>query len=458
MAAAHRVQEAARQGASIRCTLLEGADRLGGKLRTERRDGFILEHGPDSFISQKPAGIELCRKLGIEKDLTGTKTDHPQTFVYLNRKMVTLPDGLSLMVPTKFLPFVTTRLFTWPGKVRMGLDLFIPRSQNGGDESLASFVRRRLGEEAVQRLAQPLLAGIFASDPEEMSLQATFPMFLQTERKYGSLIRGMLARKRQMLLKRPDRPPGYQPFSMFVTLKNGISQLVEAIVDKSPDITFRTGARITELEKSETGYTISLPNGETLAADAVIVATPAPVTAPLLSGMAPAAAARLKEIPYVSTAAVVLGYKKEGFGHPLRGFGFVAPATEGRRITACTWVSSKFPGRAPDDKVLLRAFVGGALCEAEAERSPDAILSTVLEELRDIMGLRAEPEFTRVFRYPKGNVQYRVHHAGLIDSVERDLAALPGLYLAGSPYRGVGIPDCIANGTAVAQAALKFLE
>ena len=197
LAAAYRIQEEINRDTQVSCTVLEGSDRLGGKIHTIRRDGFIMERGPDSFISQKPAAVELCKKLGIDDHLMGTKTEHPKTFVYLNNKMVTIPDGLSLMVPTKFMPFVTTRLFSWPGKIRMGLDLFLPRRRGNSDESLASFVRRRLGTEALEHMAQPLMSGIYASDPEQMSLNASFPMFAQVEKKYRSLVLGMLAQKRK---------------------------------------------------------------------------------------------------------------------------------------------------------------------------------------------------------------------------------------------------------------------
>ena len=457
LAAAVRFQDALREGAPLECTVLEASEHFGGKIHTLRKDGFIIERGPDSFITQKPAAVQLCRKLGLGDHIVGTLPEN-KTYVYLNRRMLTLPDGLSLMVPTKFLPFLTTPLFTWPGKVRMGLDLLIPRRRGNADESLAGFVRRRFGQEAVERLAQPLLSGIYSSDPEQMSMKATFPRFLETEKKYGSLILGMLAAKKEMMKRRLSGNGNYQSYSMFVTLKNGMSELVETLIEQCPDIRFRAGSPIRSLAKGKGGYTITLESGETLEADGVLAATPANVTAGLLAAVAPEISQRLGRIPFVSTAAVVLGYAREGFGHPLRGFGFVVPATEGRRITACTWVSSKFPGRAPEDKVLLRAFVGGALREPLAEQAPEKILSDVLEELRDIMGLTATPEFTHVFQYRKGNVQYHVNHEELVNAVERDLKGHPGLFLAGSAYRGIGIPDCVANGTQAAERALDFLE
>ena len=456
LAAAYRIQEEINRGAPVSCTLLEGSDRLGGKIHTIRRDGFILERGPDSFISQKPAAVELCKKLGIDDHLMGTKTDHPQTFVYLNRKMVTIPDGLSLMVPTKFMPFITTRLFSLPGKIRMGLDLFLPRRRGNSDESLASFVRRRLGAEALERMAQPLMSGIYASDPEAMSLNASFPMFAQVEKKYRSLVLGMLAQKRKRSAA-PSSPKGYKPFSFFLTLKNGLSEIVETLVDQSPDVQFRTREQVNALQKSNNSWRVKLTSGEELEADAIILSTPANVTARLVEDWAPGIAARLDQIPYVSTAAVVLGFDRNQFAHPLRGFGFVVPHIEKRKITACTWVSSKFPGRAPDNRVLLRAFVGGAVNEHLAEQDTETIKQQVREELRDIMGVYEEPLFCEVFQYKKGNVQYQVHHPQLISEIEKELADFKGLYLAGSAYKGIGIPDCVKNGTENAESALELL-
>ena len=458
LAAAYRIQEEIHNNASVTCTVLEGSDRFGGKIHTLHRDGFIIERGPDSFISQKPWTVELCHKLGIGDHLLSTKTEHPETFVYLDGKMVTIPDGLSLMVPTRFLPFITTRLFTWPGKIRMGLDLFLPRRLGNSDESLASFVRRRLGTEALERMAQPLMSGIYASDPETMSLNATFPMFAQVEKKYRSLVLGMLAQKRKRAIQpSPAQKPGYKPFSFFLTMKNGLSEIVDTLMAQCPDILFRNNAQVDAFAKDGNGWKVTLKSGEELEADAVILSTPANLSARLVEDWAPSIAARLDQIPYVSTAAVVLGFDRNRFAHPLRGFGFVVPHVEKRKITACTWVSSKFPGRVPDDRVLLRAFVGGAVNEELAEQDGETIKRQVREELRDIMGVKEEPLFCEVFQYKKGNVQYQVHHPRLVSEIEQDLVDFKGLYLAGSAYKGIGIPDCVKNGTDNAEAALEFL-
>jgi oxygen-dependent protoporphyrinogen oxidase len=435
-------------------TVLEAGDQFGGKICTEHIDGFVFERGPDSFISQKPAAVQLCKKLGLGDSLVGTNPDFPKTYVYTNKKLVTMPDGLSLMIPTKFMPFVLSPLFSWPAKIRMGLDLIIPKRSGNGDESLASFVRRRMGEEALQKMAEPMLAGIYASDPETMSIQSTFPMFVETEKKYRSLILGMLARKTQMM-KASKKP---QPFSLFVTLKNGLSEMVDAVQEKSPNIHFQTDAHVTSVTKENGGWQVALADAEPLSADAILFATPAKISARLLEPIAPEASQLLGKIAYVSTATVSLAYKREGFSHPLDGFGFVIPRTEGRKILACTWTSSKFPHRAPNDYVMLRCFVGGAKREDLAEQDEEAMSAMVKEELRVIMGITEEPVLCKVYHNKKSNVQYRVGHADLIDSITKQIGSLPGIFLTGSAYTGIGIPDCIQNGNRAAEAALNFLN
>ncbi len=461
LAAAYKFQEeiAAKQS-SIECTVLEGSDWFGGKIRTDRFDGFVVERGPDSFISQKPWAIDLCKRLGIEDRLVGTKTDNSKTFVYVGKKMQTLPEGLSLLVPTKFLPFATTSLFSWFGKIRMGMDLIIPKKNNQDDESLASFVERRLGTEALKRMAEPMLAGIYASDPKKMSIKSTFPMFFETEQKYRSLILGMLAKKREMMAA-PKRGPARPAYSMFMTLKSGLGEIVETILEKSPDINFKSGVKVRSLSpqnsNGDSKWEVVPEEGEPLFFDAVIVAPPANIAANLLEGFAPDLSSLLRKIPYVSTAAVTLAYRKEGFSHPLKGFGFLSPKSEGFNISACTWTSSKYPGRAPDDFVLLRCYMGGALSEGLIEKEPEELAELVQGDLRSIMGITEKPVFCRVYKNKKANVQYLVGHQSLVGSINEQVDKFPGLFLSGSAYTGIGIPDCIRNGNMAAEATLKFL-
>ena len=453
LAAAYRIQKEISEGAQLECTLLEGGDRFGGKIATERSDGFVIERGPDSFISQKPAAIQLCQQLGIGDHLVGTNPGAPSTYVYTGGKLVTMPDGLSLMIPTKFLPFAFTPLFSLTGKIRMALDLLIPRKADDSDESLASFVRRRMGEEALRKMAEPMLAGIYASDPETMSIGSTFPMFVETERKYRSLILGMLARKKAMLLNAHKRPASNH--SLFMTLKDGLGEMVEAVIKKSPDIKFQSAARVESISRTEGDWSVNLEGGGEFKAQALILATPGHITARLLQPVAPDAAEILKEIKYVSTATVTLAYKKEGFSHALDGFGFVVPKCEGRSILACTWTSSKFPHRAPEGYVMLRCYLGGALQEDIAEKDAATLITLVRQDLKEIMGIHEEPVFSKAFHNRKSNVQYHVNHSQRIDALMQGLES--GLFLAGSAYRGIGIPDCIQSGTQSAESAIQLL-
>ncbi len=456
MAAAYRIQQEISAGIQLECSLLEGADRFGGKIATERTDGFVIERGPDSFISQKPAAIQFCQQLGIEDHLVGTNPETPNTYVYTGGKLVTMPDGLSLMIPTKFLPFALTPLFSLTGKIRMALDLLIPKKVDESDESLASFVRRRMGEEALRKMAEPMLAGIYASDPETMSIGSTFPMFVETERKYRSLILGMLARKKAMLLNASKRPAS--KFSLFMTLKDGLGEMVEMAMKKSPDIQFQSGARVESISGQGGDWSVNLEGGGEYKAQALILATPGHITARLLQPVAPNAAEILKQIKYVSTATVTLGFKREGFSHALDGFGFVVPKCEGRSILACTWTSSKFPHRAPEGYVMLRCYLGGALQEDIAEQDEQTMKALVKQDLKKIMGIEEEPVFCKVFHNRKSNVQYQVNHSARIDTLMKELESFPGLFLAGSAYRGIGIPDCIQNGTESAESAVRFLS
>ena len=431
LAAAYRIQRKISEGADLECILLEGSDQFGGKISTEKSDGFVIERGPDSFISQKPAAIQLCKQLGLEDRLTGTNPNSPNTFVYTGGKLVTMPDGLSLMIPTKFLPFALTSLFSFPGKIRMALDLLIPRKDDDSDESLASFVRRRMGEEALSKMAEPMLAGIYASDPEKMSIGSTFPMFVETERKYRSLILGMLARKKAMLINAGTRPR--TSYSLFMTLKNGLGEMVDAVIKKSPNIQFKSGVKVAALEKKEDGWHVKLGDGSECQADAIILATPGGITAKIIKPIAPDSAELLDRIHYVSTATVTLGYKKEGFSHSLDGFGFVVPKAEGRSILACTWTSSKFPHRTPEGYVMLRCYLGGALQEEIAEKDAKTLETLVRNDLQKIMGINEAPIFCKVFQNHKSNVQYHVNHSERIDCVMEDLKNFQGFFSQAAP-------------------------
>ncbi len=463
LAAAYALQELVRKNQSpVSFTLIESQLRLGGKILTDTDHGFVIEGGPDSFISQKPWALELCLQLGLKDRLTGTNREQTATYILHNGRLVNLPEGLMLLVPTRIGPLLATPLFSPLGKLRMGMDWIIPRKQTPEDESLAGFVRRRLGQEAVERLAEPLLAGIYAGDAEQMSLAATFPQFMELEQRYGSLIRGMLARRREMLNRTAsgkEPTPGTIPTTMFMTLKGGLSELVTALVSKLDQNALIVGTEVERIhwKSGLSTYHVRLKDGTTITADAVIAASPAYVAADLLAETDATLVRTLREIPYVSTATVSLAYRKNQFRHPLNGFGFVVPRREGRNIMACTWTSTKFPHRAPEDRVLLRCFVGGAGREDLVGLPEKDLVNTVRDDLRAIMKITEEPVFSRVYRWEKANPQYPVGHLDRLADMDDRLTRLPGLFLAGAAYRGVGVPDCIRQGNEAAERVFKYL-
>ncbi len=439
-------------------TLIERAPRLGGKIVTNTGDGFVIEGGPDSFISQKPWAYQLCKALGLEDRLVGTNDERRKTYVVHKGGLKPLPDGVMLIIPTRFMPFALSPLISPLGKLRMGLDLFIPPKTDDSDESLADFITRRLGREALDKIAEPLMAGIYVADPFHLSLKSTFPRFIALEQKYGSLIKGMLAqmKARAMHKNGADKPK----LSLFMTLRGGLTELVDALTAQlSGEIL--TGQAVTGIEYTPADsapWQVRLADGQTRRADALIVATPAPPAADLLEPHSPALAQKLREIRYLSTVTVTLAFKRDEFSHPLDGFGFVVPKSENRRLMACTWLTTKFNHRAPDDHVLLRVFVGGYKNEELVALSDEELLKLVQEELRELMGVTAQPTRTEIYRWPNGNAQYDVGHLERIAEIE-ELAreVLPNLYFTGSAFRGVGLPDCIRQGQETARAVSKAI-
>ncbi|GAB4549586.1 MAG: protoporphyrinogen oxidase [Anaerolineae bacterium] len=453
LATAYYLQEGARRAnLPLSYSLIESETNFGGKIATDEQDGFVIEGGPDSFITQKPAALRLCRELGLEGRLLGTNDARRKVYVLDGGRLRPLPDGVMLVVPTRFAPFALSPLISIPGKLRMGLDLFIPPRREEGDESLADFIRRRLGQEALDKIAEPLMAGIHVADPERLSLQATFPRFIQLEQKYGSLIKGMLAQKARRAAQ-SHNGTGRQ-LSLFMTLQGGLRELVEALVAYLEGELY-LGAGAVELARTGRGYRLRLADGRTVLADVVVLATPSHAAADLVEPLHPPLAAGLRAIRYVSTATVSLGFRRAEFEHPLDGFGFVVSARSKSRLMACTWTSTKFDGRAPHKHVLVRAFVGGPYHQDLVDLPDAELLQLVQEELRQIMGIHAQPVVGRIYRWPAGNPQYDVGHLARVDQLETIAANLPGLYLTGSAYRGVGLPDCIQQGQTTAEAVLK---
>jgi oxygen-dependent protoporphyrinogen oxidase len=483
---AARVLEAARaQDPSIDWRLYEEEPRFGGKVQTIHRDGFVVEGGPDSAIIEKPWPITAARELGIADRFLDCNEDIRKSFVYTRGRLHELPEGIILMVPTRMVPFAMSGLMSWPGKVRMGLDLLLPRggAATGGpagaagpalDESLGDFVRRRLGREALQRIAEPIVAGIHAGDPEQMSVRATFPMFLDMEREHRSLIFAMLRRRRarQKAAAARGGAPGLAagapgPRSYFYSFTGGLQDLSDAVVASLPADRLYGGVGVKTMAECGAGcgarpgsgaYALQLSDGTRVVADAVVLATPAWASGELLRPVAPLAAADLASIDYVSTATVSVAFTADQVGHDLRGFGFVVPRAEDRPVMATTWSSSKFDGRAPDGHVLLRSFLGRAGREAAAQLDDDEMAVVVRAELREIMGISAEPEFVQIFRWPRGMPQYRVGHVELVAHIEAAVARVPGIELAGGAYHGIGIGDCLREGAAAAERALEHVR
>jgi len=441
----------------VAITLIESDDRLGGKIVTERVDGFVIEGGPDTFLSYKPRGVGLCCELGLEDRLHGTNEKIRRTYVMRRGKLYELPEGLTGLIPSRFRPMAKTGLISPLGKLRMGLDFFIPPRPDDGDETLASFVERRLGRELYDRLIEPLLSGIYAGDGEQLSLSATFPQLRQIELEQGCLIKGMLAARRNDVSSN-GRKPDSKIRSAFLTPTTGLAEIVEALEAKLAGVEIRPGARVTHLEANASGYVAALADGTSLHADAVILATPAFVTADLISNLDSQLSNTLKSIPYVSTATVSVAYPLSDIPRPLDGYGYIVPRAEGRPILACTWTSTKFPHRAPDGYGLIRAFIGRAGQEDILDRSDDELLMRVRDELRAVLSITAPPMLLRIFRWPKAMPQYTLGHLDRLRGIEQRLAHHPGLFVAGNGYRGIGIPDCIASGEQAAQEALAYIQ
>ncbi len=456
LAAAHRLLEPA-DGPPPVVTLLEAAARLGGVIETGRRDGFLVEGGPDSFITEKPWGLDLCRRLGLDGALLRTNETHRRVYVVRAGRLEVVPEGFALLAPVRVLPFLATPIFSWRGKLRMMAEPFVSARAGDEDESLGSFVRRRMGREALERLVEPMVAGIYTADPDVLSLKATFPRFLAMEREHGSVTRGLRARAKAARRARAASAEGAAAgvrYSLFVTPPDGMGAIVDALVARLGGAALRTGCAAEAVEPGgpEAPWRVRTAGGETVPADGVCLALPAHASARLLRGADAALADLLDGIPYASTAVVNVACRREDVPHPLDGFGFVSPFAEGRELVGCTFSSVKFAGRAPEGSVLLRAFVGGARRPELAERDDAAMEASVLREFRELIGLEAPPLWTSVRRWPRALSQFPVGHLDRLAAIAERLRALPGLALAGNGYEGGGVPDSIRSGERAAES------
>lgn len=446
-------QMVARDRLPITYTLIEQSDRWGGKVHSQRVEragmpAWVLEAGPDGLLTRKPWALALAQSLTLDEHFIYVNRENSRTFVLRHGRPEPLPAGLQLLAPTQWLPFLRSPLFSPWGKLRIALDLLLPPRRTTTDESLASFVRRRFGSEALDRVAEPMLAGVFNAEPERQSILATFPQFAALEHTHGSVIRGLRAASHRQ--KSSSETPA------FLSFDRGNQTLVDALVGQLTG-TLRLNSTARRLTRADGGtYTIQCDDGGSLAADAVVLATPANVTGPLVGDVAPEAAALLSGIRYEGIGAMFLAYRRSDIPHPLDGTGVVIPPTEHRRIDGITWVSSKWPQRAPAGHALVRVFFGGPHTRAML-RLDDAELTTIVRaELAAILGVRAAPLFTHIVRWPNGYPQYDVGHLERVANIE---AALPvGLVVAGSAYRGVGVPDCIHQGELAAANVIETLK
>jgi len=480
LAAAHRLVELSP---TTHVTLLEASPRLGGTIRTDEREGFLLERGPDSFISEKPEAVALAKRLGLESRLVQTNPEHRRSFIVRNGRLRPVPEGFQLLAPSRIWPFLTTDIFSLAGKARMAADLVLPRRTANGfsDESLSSFVRRRLGREALERMAQPMVGGIYTADPETLSLRATLPRFLDMERDHRSLILAMLRKARSQATAERRGTSGAR-YSLFLSFDRGMELLIHALEQKltgtsTPTLAdpskqpladpskkpltlvdVRTATRVQSVSRTGASWTIQTETGETLEADALCLALPAYIAAELLTNTNKTLASQLNQIKYASTATINLAYRRAAIQHPLNGFGFVVPFVEKRSLIACTFSSVKFADRAPRDHVLLRAFAGGALQPEMFKLEESAMLGRVEGDLRDLLRINERPLFAEVAKWKNSMPQYEVGHLDRIKAIENEVAQLPNLTLAGNAYTGAGIPDCIRSGEAAAETLLNSLK
>jgi protoporphyrinogen/coproporphyrinogen III oxidase len=440
--------------------VLERVSRAGGSVSTYELEDYLLELGPDMFQTEKPEAVRLCEEIGLGDEIIPTSQAARRSFVAYDGQLHPLPEGFALLAPTQLGPFFSSSLLSMSGKLRMAMDLVIPRKSDGHDETLAQFVRRRFGQEALERIAQPLLGGIYTADPEQMSLAATMPRFLEIEKKYASVIRGLLSEKKTVARKQGSNGDTVPRHGMTVSLKRGLSMLVDRLVSVLPPGCIHFHCPVESVEKGTHGkaFDVIVASGTVVPSDAVIMATPSFVTADMLTRSEPDAAGLLRQIDYSSCAVMNLIYNRADIPHSLDGSGFVVPAVEKRTIFACSFASVKFPNRCPPEKAVLRIFAGGALQPDVFDLGDEQIECLMWEDLRQYLNLKSVPLLSLITRYPRSMPQYRLGHLQLVNRIREKLAGNRGLLLSGNAYSGVGIPDCIRSGETAAQQALEILQ
>jgi len=449
LATAFELEEQRKAGLELEYTLYESSPRLGGVLRTEKIDGCVVEAGPDSFVTEKPWAADLCRALGIGDQLIGSNDTDRKTYILTRGRLVEMPDGLMFMVPTKILPTGLSPLFSWKTKLRMTRELFHPPRAVDHDEPVADFVERHYGREMVDRLADPLLSGVYGGESATLSVRAVLPRFAEMERTHGSLGRAMLAaRKKTGKGPRKPAPP------LFTSLKEGMQYLAESVTTRLTADSLLTNATVQAIQQEAGGWVVSA-GMQSDHFDDVVIALPGLAAANVLRLTSGQLADELAAVQYSSSITVGMGYDRDVRHSLPPGFGFLVPRSEGKRLLAATFVHNKFPHRAPEDRALLRCFFAGVNAENVWPLSDDQIVGIVRNELQQIIGLRAEPLFARVYKWKHAMAQYSVGHLERLERIERLRQQLPGLALAGNAYRGIGVPDCVRSGREAARLALQ---
>lgn len=445
----------AEQGKEVELTLLEKCSSLGGRINTLEKDGFVIEKGPDSFLARKLPIIELSRDLGIEDRLVGMGKKSKKTYILNHGRLHPMPKGLVLGVPTDITAFMETGLISPDGKTRVLEDLSLPGREEEGDESVGDFLQRRFGPEIVESIAEPLLAGIYAANLHQLSLQSTFPQFIQAEQKFGSVIQGMQESAKNT--QRPEGLPAAAEGSAFLTFDKGLKTMVEALQEALLGIHIRNGETAERIERTAKGSKVRLKSGTVLEADSVILTLPTYALCSLLPDLP--ALSRLCEMKYVSVANVVMAFDRKDLESEFDGSGFLVPHKEGRFITACTWTSTKWEHTAPEGKVLLRCYVGRAGEQDWVELTDEEIVAKVREDARELMGLTAEPLFSEITRLYNSMPQYPVGHLEHIRAAREELVEkFPGVFITGAGFEGVGLPDCIRQGKDTAAEAFAYLK
>jgi protoporphyrinogen/coproporphyrinogen III oxidase len=460
LSAAFSLEQQKKSGAPLEYVLFESSARFGGVVHTENIDGCVVEAGPDSFLTEKPWAADLCRELGLADQLIGSNDAERKTYILLNGQLVPLPDGLQLMVPTRLTAAFFSPLFSWRTKARVIREWFYRPGGGESESTVAQFVERHYGREMVERVADPLLAGVYGGSADELSVNSVLPRFLEMEAKHGSLGRAMVAARRQRGAADAELRSAGQVMApaptraLFTSLRNGMGQMVGALLTRIPAAAWRLNARI-EAVRSEFGKWLVLSGGRTEEFDAVILATPAYAAGELLANISAELATELSAIRYSSSVTVILGFDKSVRAALPPGFGSLVPRAENRRILAATFLHNKFPHRAPDDRALIRCFLGGTRDEKLLQSSDDEILALVRRELQEILGMSAQPLLVRIFKWKRAMAQYGIGHSARVERIKELLGGMPGLTLAGNAYGGIGVPDCVRSGT---EATAKILE